>query len=131
MCVAYEVEGAVEADVWRLRALLAVMPKAAHKRVGRTEAECAHPTIDGYDNGRFDFLDQVGLVIPLRGIGGTAARRGMLIDEKQAHEFFVLQPCNVNDGANSGAKVGTGLGNRKGADVALDELRLHHVPASG
>ena len=73
--VAHEVEGAVEADAWRLRALLAVMFKAAHKRVGRTEPEGAHPTIDDYDNGRFDFLDQAGLVIPLRGIGGTAARR--------------------------------------------------------
>src|SRR2546429_4178277 len=125
--MAHEVEGTVETDARRLRALLAVMLKAANKCVRRAESERSHPTIDGHDNGRFDLLDQVGLVIPLRRVGGTAARSGMLIDKEQAHELFVLQPGDVNDGTNSGAKVSAGLGNGQGTNVALDELRLHHV----
>ena len=55
--MAYEVEGTVETDARCLRALLAVVLKAANQRVGRTESEGAHSTIDGYDNRRFDLLD--------------------------------------------------------------------------
>ena len=127
--MAHEIEGAVEVDAGALLALFAVVLESADKRVSRTESEIAHPAIDGHDHGRFDFPDQIGLlVIPIRRIGRATTGSGVLVDEEKADELVVLKPGDVGDRANSGAKLGTRLGNRQRTDVALDELSVHHKP---
>ena len=125
----HEIEGTVETDTGALLALFAVMLESADKRVSRTESEIAHPAIDGHDHGRFDLLDQIGLVvIPIRRIGGATPGSGVLVDEEKADELVVLKPGDVTDRANSGAKLGTRLRNRQRTNVALDELGVHNAP---
>jgi len=125
----HEIEGAVETDAGSLLALLAVVLETADKRVRWTESEITHSAIDDHHHGRFDLLDQIGfVVIPIRRFGRATPGRGVLVDEEEAHELAVLEPGDVSDRTNSGAKLGTGLRNRQGTNVALDELGMHHAP---
>ena len=95
--MAHEIEGAVETDAGALLALFAVVLEAADKRVRWTESEIAHPAIDGHDHGRFDLLDQIGLlVIPIRRIGRATPGSGVLVDEEEADELAVLEPGDVS-----------------------------------
>ena len=127
--MAYEIEGAVETDARALLALIAVVLETADKRIRWTESEIAHPAIDGHDHSRFDFPDQIGLlVIPIRRIGRATAGRGVLVDKEKADELVVLNSGDVTDRANSGAKLGTRLRNRQRTNVALDELSMHRAP---
>src|SRR6266508_3663288 len=127
--MAHEIEGAIESDAGSLLALLAVVLEPADKRIRWIESEIAHPAIDRHDHGRFDLLDQIGLaVIPIRRIGRTTPGSGVLVDEEKADELAVLEPGDVSDRANSGAKLGTRLRNRQRPNVTLDELGVHHAP---
>jgi tripartite-type tricarboxylate transporter receptor subunit TctC len=121
-----QIEGAVEADAVRRLADADVVAVGADESFTRREVGVAQTAVQGHDDRGLGAVEQVGAVVPLRGVRRAPSRHGHAIGEEQAQRLAGWQARQMADGAHACTAGRAGLGQCQGAQLAIDP-RLHGV----
>ncbi|ODU09266.1 MAG: hypothetical protein ABS84_09680 [Rubrivivax sp. SCN 71-131] len=102
------------------------MAVGANERFARREVGIAQTAVEGHDDRGLGAVEQVGAVVPLGGVRRAPSRHCHAIGEEQAQRLAGWQARQMADGAHTCAAGRAGLGQRQGAQLAIDP-RLHGV----